>query len=610
MTVLTIDFDNSRLQFKLVPGSDISDADWNRLVAKWFDRTTANFPERTGLFVDENTLKQDYSWFQQTWNSLNNSLEITTEARNRVAYTNLVREQFSNLIAGEYTQTDHIEVYSPSERPLTSHQFSCVEKLLTMPNGANFSVPGAGKTATTLALWKSLVIADKIDRLLVVSPKSAFESWESEIQFFGISSHEFSVFNGHPISQQVKLLVINYEQLQSPSNLELIKLWMVNSQVQLVLDEAHRIKAGNNSVRWRACKELSKHVARIDLLTGTPMPQGPEDIRSLFLLSWPGLNETDLSDEVIGSMRRGNTFVRTTKGELGLPPVEYHLIEKPMSDLQKQIYDALVKKYSGLLRLNARDARTLQLKGRAVMSLIAAATNPGLLSTRGNSRNLLNFTWPLQGYGLDSDLMDLIEKYSEVELNWKFVWLTSYLNTMAKQGKKVLLWTTFVGNILALKEILSPFNPAIVYGAITQEERAIELKRFRTDDQCSVLITNPQTLGEGISLHQVCHDSVYLDRSFNAGLYLQSLDRIHRLGLDTDEITNVTILSSVNSVDEKIENRLSAKIKKLGKLMEDEGLVESSSAIPYDPVEDKIGIAELLDLDAAEFESLFAHLAK
>ena len=610
MTVLTIDFDNSKLQFKLIPSSDISVDDWNRLVAKWFDRTTANSPNRSGLFVDEFVLKLNYSWFQQSWNSESNSLEISTEARNRVAYTNLVREQFANLIAGENTQTERVAVYSPEERPLTAHQFSCVEKLLAMPNGANFSVPGAGKTATTLALWKSLEIADKIDRLLVVSPKSAFESWETEKLLFGISNEEFLVFNGHPISQNIKLLVINYEQLQSAPNLELIKLWMANARVHLILDEAHRIKAGNNSVRWRACKELSKNVARIDLLTGTPMPQGPDDIRSLFLLSWQGLNETDLSDEVIGTMRRGSTFVRTTKGELGLPPVDYHLIEKPMSDLQRQIYDALVKKYSGLLRLNARDARTLQLKGRAVMSLIAAATNPGLLSSDENSRKMLNFNWPLQGYGLDSDLMDLIEKYSEVELNWKFVWLTSYLKTMAAKGKKVLLWTTFVGNILSLKEILSPFNPAIVYGATTQEERVSELHRFRTDDRCSVLITNPQTLGEGISLHQVCHDAVYLDRSFNAGLYLQSLDRIHRLGLAPDEKTNVTILSSINSIDEKIENRLSAKIKKLGKLMEDEGLVETSSAIPYDPVEDKIGLAELLDLDATEFESLFAHLAK
>lgn len=610
MTVLTIDFDNSQLQFKLIPSSDISDSDWNRLVAKWFDRTIANSPNRSGLLVDENTLKLNYSWFQQSWNSASNSLEISTEARNRVAYTNLVREQFANLLAGINSHTELIEVYSPPQRALTAHQYSCVEKLLTMPNGANFSVPGAGKTATSLSLWKSLEIANKIDRLLVVSPKSAFESWETEKTVFGISSQEFSVFNGHPVSQNIRLLVINYEQLQSPSNLDLIKLWMVNSRVQLILDEAHRIKAGSNSVRWRACKELSKYVSRIDLLTGTPMPQGPEDIRSLFLLSWPGLNETDLSDEVIGKMRRGNTFVRTTKGELGLPPVEYHLIQKPMSDLQRQIYDALVKKYSGLFRLNARDARTLQLKGRAVMSLIAVATNPGLLSSSGSARKVLNFNWPLQGYGLDSDLMDLIEKYSEVELNWKFVWLTSYLKTMATKGRKVLIWSTFVGNILSLKEILSPFNPAIVYGAISQEERMSELQRFRTDDQCSVLITNPQTLGEGISLHQVCHDAVYLDRSFNAGLYLQSLDRIHRLGLAPDQKTNVTILSSINSVDENIENRLSAKIKKLGRLMEDEGLVESSSAIPYDPVEDKIGLAELLDLDATEFESLFAHLAK
>ena len=46
----------------------------------------------------------------------------------------------------------------------------------------------------------------------------------------------------------------------------------------------------------------------------------------------------------------------------------------------------------------------------------------------------------------------------------------------------------------------------------------------------AVLLANPQAMSEGISLHLECHDAIWLDRTYNAGQYLQGIDRIHRLG--------------------------------------------------------------------------------
>jgi hypothetical protein len=42
---------------------------------------------------------------------------------------------------------------------------------------------------------------------------------------------------------------------------------------------------------------------------------------------------------------------------------------------------------------------------------------------------------------------------------------------------------------------------------------------------------NLAAMAEGVSPRHTCHDAIYVDRTFNAGQYLQSLDRIHRLGL-------------------------------------------------------------------------------
>ena len=46
-----------------------------------------------------------------------------------------------------------------------------------------------------------------------------------------------------------------------------------------------------------------------------------------------------------------------------------------------------------------------------------------------------------------------------------------------------------------------------------------------------MLLTNPHTLAESVSLHSVCHDAVYFEYSYNLVHPLQSKDRIHRLGL-------------------------------------------------------------------------------
>ena len=92
---------------------------------------------------------------------------------------------------------------------------------------------------------------------------------------------------------------------------------------------------------------------------------------------------------------------------------------------------------------------------------------------------------------------------------------------------------------------LSEYQPAIVHGGVA--DRDGQLDRFRSDADCHVLLANPAAIGEGISLHQVCHDAIYLERTFNAGHYLQSVDRIHRLGLKPDAETRVTILSSAGT---------------------------------------------------------------
>ena len=93
------------------------------------------------------------------------------------------------------------------------------------------------------------------------------------------------------------------------------------------------------------------------------------------------------------------------------------------------------------------------------------------------------------------------------------------------------------------------------------------------------MIANPAAAGEGISLHKICHDAIYLDRSYNTTHYLQSIDRIHRLGFAPGVETYIHIFQTVapqgiGSIDGSVNRRLAAKLRNLQQLLNDPDLHE------------------------------------
>ena len=74
-----------------------------------------------------------------------------------------------------------------------------------------------------------------------------------------------------------------------------------------------------------------------------------------------------------------------------------------------------------------------------------------------------------------------------------------------------------------------------------------------------MIIANPAAVAESISLHKACHHAIYMDMSFNAAHYMQSKDRIHRVGLKPSDETNYYFLLCSNSIDEVIYQRVLEK---------------------------------------------------
>ena len=593
----------SDANIRLEPIGPIEDEIWDGVVDWWSSETKGGARSK---FIEVGIAEFSHRklWLRENWTSLGYDLTIDDEVRVALRNVDSLISEFLAIASRDESTVEHINLDSINlNRSLTDFQERNLRCLISVPNGANFSVPGAGKTLTTLALWEFFRVRGDINRMLVVCPRSAFAAWEGDANFL-VRKPALTKFSDEPISSSNEILYVNYEQLENSQRLARLVKWMRGGLSMLVIDEAHRIKGGGGSVRWRACRELSNYCKRVDLLTGTPMPQGPDDLRNLFSVSWPGIPREVFSDSRLSSLRRGGVFVRTTKRELNLPPTNIETITLPMSRIQKDVYAALKRSFMGHFKMSNADASYFGSKGKSVMTLIGTATNPGLLMRIASEDAYLGLTWPPRAISGEERLMSIVMDYASHEIPKKYEWVLKYVSSAAKDGRKILIWSTLIANLRALERLLSPYAPALIYGASSEEERMNEICRFRTSPSCSVLLSNPQTLGEGISLHHECHEAIYLDRSYNAGLYLQSLDRIHRLGLPESQETKVFLLETEGTIDQRISRRLEDKIERLGFYLNDEGLVEVS--LPG--IDDEILPEGISGLDDIDLNDLYSHL--
>ncbi|WP_043424018.1 DEAD/DEAH box helicase [Arthrobacter sp. 135MFCol5.1] len=481
---------------------------------------------------------------------------------------------------------------------LTEFQRRDIAKLLSLRHGANFSVPGAGKTRVGLAVYSALREAGEVRRLLVVGPKSCFESWITENDECLSESLRLQIADG-ALDATAEFVLINYERLQG--NLNLLTRWLSDRPSMLILDEAHRMKLGAEGAYGAACLALGPRARRRLILTGTPAPNGSKDLENLLGFVWPGHGRRSVVRAVAGgdltaaSRALRPLFTRTTKAELALPPVNVSLRSVELPPVHREIYDALVGQYSSRIAGSQNDFESL---GKVLIYLLMAAISPALLSTGTTRYEPLSYQVPPLSVRDGSTLWELMQDLPSYEFSPKYLETLAIVAANAAQGRKTLVWSTFIRSASSLRKILREFSPALVHGGT--DDRADQIERFRSDPDCMVLISNPATLGEGISLHRECHDAIFVDRDFAAGRFLQSLDRIHRLGLPADTETRITVLNSAATIDEVVSQRLETKLRFMGEILDDVS-VRRLGDLSEEPV-----IGGGLDLD--DLQALTGHL--
>jgi SNF2 family DNA or RNA helicase len=520
-------------------------------------------------------------------------LEIALdEPVRRILQTSAGRENgYKHALEGEALSEKDLQTKLDQEgfaRALTENQKRNVLRLASLSAGATFSVPGAGKTTEALAFYYYRRTMEC--RLLVVCPKNAFAAWEEQLALCVTNPPQVVRLTGGEkaisriLESDAEVLLITYQQL--PNVKRLIARFMVVHPTMMFLDESHHIKRGVSG-QWSSTVLGLSHlpVAKL-IMTGTPLPNSITDLIPQLNFIYP---ELDIDDDNAEKLIKP-VFVRTTKRELGLPEVRRMLMPLQLKPNQRNLYELLRSEEARQLAgLSIKDKNQLRRIGKSALRLLQAVSNPALL-LRNDEINLPD---------------ELYSALSEGD-SPKIEYACYKARKLAQKGQKVIIWSGFVENVELIASRLVDIGADFIHGGVeagSEEEentRERKISRFHNDDNAFVLVANPAACAEGISLHTVCHHAIYVDRNYNAAQYLQSEDRIHRLGLKPDTITTIEILHSPDTVDESVLRRLASKVNKMAAVLDDNSL----------EVEPVVIDLEVDGVDAEDAEDYIKHISR
>jgi len=540
-------------------------------------------------------------------------------------------------------EINEFENPSSFKRELKPSQKKSVEHMVNVGNVANFSVPGAGKTTITYAAISKWLEQGIIEKILVIGPTSSFVPWEEEynecfkksvrsirlrgeiVNDFANIGHAYDLFLMHFSTAMNKIFEIR-EFLQK-------------FKTVLIIDESHNIK-NPNLTKWAASAIAISDVAtRRIILSGTPIPNSPRDLWTQITFLWPGVYPLGYQAHFDQRVKRTGglsqidknklnpLFCRITKTDLDLPKTKTIPYEVELRPKQRVIYDLIAAKTLEEINSFRQQSKLQKFRNAKMIRLLLTASNPTMLKEHSSFFNVDSDEFGFSSEPIkkseiaDMDIYELISNYSvKGEIPSKIVQAGKIAHELLKQGEKVIIWCTFKDNLRVFEEeIFAGENPIIISGKVpkdppagytgTTSPRDDLINEFKNVKGPRVLIATPSTLAESVSLHKnlagerVCSHAIYLDRNYNGAQFMQSMDRIHRIGMITgDGIPDVTyhVIIAKNTIDEKIRDRLDHKIKQMHRILDSPDLTE----FDYDEnVVDSTG-----DEFEEDYNSLVTHL--
>jgi SWI/SNF-related matrix-associated actin-dependent regulator of chromatin subfamily A-like protein 1 len=447
------------------------------------------------------------------------------------------------------------QIFEPKTKAFP-HQLETINYINRHNEVALFDEQGLGKTKIVIDSLCLSMQRGEIEGVLVVSPMSLLYNWEQEV-----TKHSFLipiVLKGTEREKRYKFLtganfyITNYEAVIA--ELGRIRRFCRSRRVAVVLDESARMKNPTTKTA-QALFQLTTYSIKRIIITGTPVANKPIDLWAQYYFLDGGkllgsnfnyfkatYNENNsLYKEHLADLKDIITehSIRRCKDDvLELPDKTFLNIYVELINRQLELYNKLREE----LRIEIQD-----MDGNVIID---------------EAKNILKKLLRLTQIASNPWLID--KSYTETPA--KFFILDDLLNDIIKKKEKVIIWTSFIANILILKSRLMRYKPLVIYGEIPVKVRSDAVKAFQESEKNIILIANPSTAREGLTLTRA-NNAIYIDRNFNLVDYLQSQDRIHRIS-QTKECKIFKILAK-NTIDEYIDRLIDLKSEIAGYIQGD-----------------------------------------
>lgn len=500
---------------------------------------------------------------------------------------------------------------------LKSFQKLPVKHMISIPNSANFSIPGTGKTIMTLAAFKILQNQNKVDQMWVIGPISSFRAWEVEYEFafnkpkgLNVKRYHGSQFERDKIRNKISkcdIVVTSYDTAKNDLEL-IIRDWRTNKKrIFLVLDESHHIKSmkeitdSGNQSNAAAMIELGKFAERRCILTGTPIPHEWDDLWSQITFLWPYIEPFGKRDDFLTTLKKFDseeiiqdvinfmwTRVSNIQLEHEMPERKEHRdgLQVKMDDKQEEIYRIIESQFLTDIPIGVERDKVEKWKRAKIIRLLQAVTNPKLVAENDPDFKLPEFIIETEK---DRSIMRLVAQYKKDEVSPKIKAVAKKTREIISDGKSVIIFTVFRGNVRLLEDILLDEKPFTITGESKAEERESTYEEFKnwnfSDGKGKILIATLGSIAESVSLHKnkdgkpVCQNVIYLERNFNGGQFMQSLYRVYRVGSDKRLPIHYYFFESIlnngsTTIDDQIDRELDRRLRTLYRILNDEFKME------------------------------------
>ena len=436
-------------------------------------------------------------------------------------------------------------------KPHDYQQFA-IDFIKGHPNAAVFLDMGLGKTVITLTALDDLLFDSfEVSRVLVVCPlRVAKTTWPQEIGKWDHLRHlRYSVVVGTPkervaaLGRPAELYIINRENVE----------WLVKHYAgrkmpfdMLVIDELSSFK-NSRAKRFLALKKVLKQFNRVVGLTGTPAPNGLEDL-------WPQIYLLD----------RGARLGRTMRSYLDM------YFDTPNSwlpykrELKPGAEDAIYKRISDIC-VSMRAADHLKMPERVdnVVEISLSRREENLY--RQMERDMLlpyadGDVLALNAASLAGKLLQLAngavyDEYRNVRVlhDRKLDALEDLIE--AANGKPVLVMYNYQHDLTRIHQRFGKYSPENISGV--RELKTVSDMEDWNAGKIPVAATQPASTGHGLNLQQGGSTIIWFGLNWSLELYEQANARLWRQGQKETVVVHHLVVKG--TMDEQVMQALKDK---------------------------------------------------